>query len=238
MAQRITFLKSSNFQLMGPQHKLLGINLQGAVLVFFKMSSCETCAAFEPVFVELSRVDRRISYGVIDVEKYTDVTVWSRNSNTPINGVPVLILYLNGTPKAKFTGNKNIASLRNFITNALAPPSGEPEEFQQPRQAGRGGPPRAGGSPPSRGPPPPGGRGSNMYSDPDGDYEGNWNQQRKPFMPEIGRAPSLKGVLKNGPPAGYSVNGSVEDDDEPLLIRPDTITPWNTPWEAAEQQNY
>ena len=58
-------------------------------------------------------------------------------------------------------------------------------------------------------------------------------QQGKSYMPEIGTAPSMKGVIK-----GYVADNNVEDEDDSKLMVPDTVIPYNAPWEAeiSEQQ--
>lgn len=235
----ISFLDSSNFVLIGNQNKSLGVNISGPLLVFFKMPSSPPCQEFEPTFAKLSGTDKRVSYGVIDVQRHKDVVLWSRNTSTPITGVPILILYLNGKPHAKFNGTKNIPSLQNFISQALqtvSAPSGQ-KSFM-PSGTGRGDNMYGGGAPPPMDP-------RYQMAGSQGQYPGGASPpggtpSPGKNMPEIGRAPSMKGVLKGaGPPAGYSVGGNyVEDDDNPRLMVPDSVTPWNAPWEAELQQNY
>ena len=230
----ITFLDATNFVLIGNQNKSLGINIPGPVLVFFKMQTSEPCREFEPTFTKLSNTDKRVSYGVLDVQQHKDVVLWSRKTSTPITGVPILILYLNGKPHAKFNGIKNVPSIQSFISQALQTVPASSNRQQKSFMPGA----------PSN---------SNMYGGgqqgdiPDqgyrmagsqGQYPGNGPPVKN--APDIGRAPSMKGVLKGaGPPAGYSSGGNyVEDDDNPRLLVPDSVTPWNVPWEAEFQQNY
>lgn len=229
----ISFLDSSNFVLIGTQNKTLGINLSGPVLVFFKMAESDPCKIFEPVFVSLSNSDLRVAYAVLDVSRYRDVVLWSRKTSTPITGVPVLILYVNGKPHAKFNGTKNIPSLQNFITQALQTisASGGQKPFSPP---GRGN--IYGSAPPSQAGDP-----RHQMAGSQGQYPGGGpGGPGGKNMPDIGRAPSLKGVLKGqGNTPGYSVGGNyVEDDDDSRLMVPSSVTPWNVPWEAELQQNY
>lgn len=48
-------------------------------------------------------------------------------------------------------------------------------------------------------------------------------------MPDIGKAPSMKRVLKADPRS--NPNFVDEDRDEKLMV-PDSVTPWNVPWET------
>jgi hypothetical protein len=235
----ISFLNSSNFILIGTQNKSLGINISGPVLVFFKMQTSEPSNEFEPVFVKLSNIDVRISYGILDVTRNKDVVQWSRQTSTPITAVPILILYLNGKPYAKFNGTKNIPSLQNFITKALQTiPSASGQSFMQNNRPGNEhgnmyGPvsPSSGGG----GYPQPG---AQTYGS---DYGVSSSRSQGPQknVPDLGKAPSMKGALKGGGSPGYTSGGNyVEDDDDSRLMIPDSVTPWNAPWEADLQQNY
>lgn len=210
----ITFLTSQHFVVIGTRQKTLGINIQGNVFVFFKMYGCDNCAQFEPVFAQLSKLEGRVTCAILDVTQNRDVVIWSRSTSTPISAVPVLILYVNGRPRAKFNGTKNIPSIQAFITKALqAEPSGPPQQPFMPHQQ----------SPPGQ---------QNMYgggySAPPGSHPGGGGAPPgKSYMPEIGSAPSMKGIIK-----GYATGNNVEEDEDARLIVPDTVIPHNTPWEA------
>lgn len=210
----ITFLSSHQFVVIGTRQKTLGINLQGNILVFFKMQGCNNCSQFEPVFAQLSKQEGRVTCAIIDITQNRDVVLWSRSTSTPISAVPVLILYVNGRPRAKFSGTKNIPSIQAFITKALqADAVAAP---QTPFMAHQQGPAPAQ---------------NNMYG---GNYapgNGGGNFQGKSYMPEIGSAPSMKGVIK-----GF-VSGNVEDDDDTRLLIPDTVIPHNTPWDIRESED-
>lgn len=208
----ITFLDSSNFVLIGTQNKLLGVTISDPFLVFFKMKSSEPCRIFEPIFSELSTIDKRVSYGILDVERYKNVVAQSRSTSTPITSVPLVILYLGGRPHAKYNGSKNVASMQTFITEMFKTQL-PPKSFQAPNTGMYGGPAQP-----------------NMAQ----------VQGKNKNMPDIGRAPSMKGVLKGSQnPAGYSSGGNyVEDEEHPRLMIPDSVTPWNAPWEAELQNDY
>jgi thiol-disulfide isomerase/thioredoxin len=216
----IKHLTSANFVIFGKQQKTLGINLNGNVLVFFKMTGCQNCSTFEPVYGQLATKEHRVMFAVADVSQYRDIVNMSRNTLTPIQAVPSLILYINGRPHAKFNGTKNIPSLESFITKALStgidqqtPPFQNQQQFMQ--------------QSPNAVP-------SNMYGGtarpmaPQG-----YSQQQNSYYPEIGEAPSMRGVIKgtsnNG---GYAKINTVEEEDDSKILIPDGIVPYNTPWET------
>lgn len=218
----ITFLNSHNFVVVGTRQKTLGVNLQGNVLVFFKMQGDNNCALFDPVFAQLSRLEGRAVCAILDVTQNRDVVMWSRTTSTPITAVPVLILYIDGRPHAKFNGTKNIPSIQAFITKALQ--STSTSASQQPFM------PHEKAPSPSQGP-------SNMYGGGYAPHQGGGGgqggqgfQAGKSYMPEIGTAPSMKGIIK-----GYVAGSNVEEDEDSRLLVPDTVIPHNTPWEAEIQ---
>jgi hypothetical protein len=116
---RIITLSTANFSLMGRQKKTLNINVNGNVLVFFKMVNCQGCQAFEPVFVSLARSDSRVTYAIVDVAVNKEVVMMSRETTMPIQSVPTIVFYTSGRPFMKFTGKKNEQSISSFITKAL-----------------------------------------------------------------------------------------------------------------------
>jgi len=210
----ISFLSSEDFVVMGTKQKTLGITVPGNVLVFFKMQRCPNCKEFEPVFARLSAKENRVTHAVLDVTDNRDVILSSRETNTPIAAVPVIILYINGRPHAKFSGTKNIPSIQNFITKALqantaAVAAPRQQQFMPSTSAKSGGKVRQQGGQQQM----PGGG--------------------KAWVPDIGAAPSMKGIIKGaGGRSGYAQGMNVDDDEEPRLMIPDTVIPHNAPWEA------
>ncbi len=200
----------------------MGINLEGSVLVFFKMNGDVNCNQFEPIFAKLSRQDTRVAYAILDVSQYKSVVMWSRETSTHITAVPMLILYVNGRPHAKFNGTKNTESIQNFITKALQATGGSAaapqQQFMAPSYAGAGGV-RQNTAASSSMAPQQRGRGQNPAAG-------------KMWVPDIGKAPSMKGIIKGGGGGGYAMGNNVENDDEPKLLMPDGMIPHNAPWEA------
>lgn len=215
----IKFLSYADFVTIGTRQKTLGIKLQGNIFIFFKMRGCNNCAEFEPVFAQLAKTENRVACAILDVTDPSnrEVVKWSRDTSTPITAVPVLILYVNGRPHAKFHGTKSIPSIQGFITKALQTNTSAPSQSFMPSVqtnmygGGAAPPPNYGGQQEYGPPQPQGGRG-------------------KTYTPEIGNAPSLKGVIK-----GYAAGNNVEDDEDFRLATPDTVIPHNCPWEGGHE---
>jgi len=168
-------LNSEHFVVMGTRTKTLGINIPGNILVFFKMSTCPNCAAFEPIFVQLSHQENRVSFAVIDVGQYRDVALTSKNTSTPITAVPCLILYIDGRPHSRIPGAKNVNAARDFITKSLqAKPKATQQQFMP-----------------------------STYSNNAVKMQAPGGGNGKSYLPDIGTAPSMKGIIK-GTRSGYS----------------------------------
>ncbi len=223
----IVQLYPGNFSLVGRQRKTMNISLPGNVLVLYIMQDCRGCQAVEPIFHELSRVESRVKYAICNLTNARDIIAMSHQTKTQIQKVPHMILYIMGRPHARFRGEKNIPSLRNFIGRALTASTQQPQEFVQ--QQG------------------------NMYGGGEGNYQQSAShmtpqyqrqqmQQQGPgpgpgqgkdkfWMPELGKTPTMTGALRNaGGSTQYAYLGTVDDEDEDKLLVPDQVIPHNEPW--------
>lgn len=202
-------LSSQHFQVVGTKKRTLNIQVPGNVLVFFKMQNCPGCAQFEPVFHQLASQTPTIKHTVADLSYNREIVVMSRQTNTPIEKVPFIMLYVNGRPHAKFNGKKNIPSLQNFITKALGAvpaPSRRPQSsFVQ--------------QPPGYAQQPPGYAQQPQYPP----------QSSKVYQPDL-QMPKNMGSVRGSNAGGYKYMNDVEEEDDEKLEIPAQVTPYNTPW--------
>lgn len=224
-------LSAQNFQVVGRQQKTLNINLPGRILVFFKMAGCPGCAAFEPIFYQLAGEERRVNYALIDLTDSRSVVEMSRSTSTPIQTVPFIMLYVDGNPFAKYTGKKNTPALKSFIGKALASfPSTASSQGgfmpQQPPAANPGMYGSGGYHHPAMAPQ----RGQSGFSQQPGPQQ---SQQGKVYMPEIGKTPSLQGIVKGDGTSQYAYLNDLDEEDEEKLRLPGQVTPHNVPWESG-----
>lgn len=195
-------LSLKNFSISNGPKRTLDINIEGKVLLFIKMEGCPGCNSFFPIFHELSKMDKRINYAVFDITNQRQVVVMARETSTPIENVPFILMYNNGSPFAKYKGKKSFEGVQNFITTIIkmiesTPPP--PKSFMNDTPGGYS--PFSSGShvqPPST----------------------------KVYMPET-NAPSGSKFGQKQP----TNIGEIEDEDDILMI-PDEITPYNTPWKS------
>ena len=216
-------LTSQNFQVVGRSRQTLNINLDGYVLVFFKMDGCTGCAAFEPQFYQLANAERGINYAVANLSSNREIIAMSRTTSTSIQTVPYIVLYVNGSPFAKYNGKKNVQALRSFIKKALSQAPASQSSFV-PRQQ-----PAPGAQP--------GMYGSGSYQHPQmapAQGHAGYNQAQQPgkvWMPEMEKKPSMSGALRGGE-SQYAHLNDIDEEDEERLLLPGQVTPHNVPWES------
>lgn len=111
----ISQLTAQHFTIVGKKMKL---NVPGCVLVYFKLSGCPNCKAFDNVFIQC--VDTRLKYAMITLDGQNRTLVSdSLKTETPLQSVPMLIFYANGVPYTKFAGQKNAVSVQSFVSTTL-----------------------------------------------------------------------------------------------------------------------
>lgn len=210
----------ANFSLVGRKNKALNLNFPGNVLILFKMSQCRSCIALEPQYRNLAGSDRRIQYGIVDLDnpQNRSIVQMSRETKTPISHTPHIVFYSSGRPFAKYTGKYNIGSIQSFIgkvTARVPPPDTQqfsnPQFSQQPQGGMYGAPTQYGGGQPPR--------------------------QGGLYQPEqLGSAPNMASLSGGGGNDRYS-QVNIEDDEEIQMLIPPDITPYTKPWESAYRRD-
>ena len=239
----VTVLSDDNFYVMGNKIKTLMLNIPGNVLVLFKAQDMNS-NQFQPVFNSLVSSDHRVAYADIDLNYNRRVINMSRDTTTPISGVPLLIMYINQKPYSKFNGNQNIQALSNFITTSLqsvitptsksqfmASPAPMPNTMYPPSQA----PQLSQYSHPGAGyiesyahaP-------ANYYSTTPQNWEspGSHSGQRSSSSQNTTSGRAVMPPTNVMPPHGNQryVVEDVSEEQEPFLSNPDGFVPHNTPW--------
>jgi len=126
----------------GGSKPTLKLRMGGAILVMFTMPKCRGCNTFKPKFFELASTHPRISFALCDLSNVKNLVGKSRASTTPLQSVPTLILYAEGSPRAKFKGSMQIPSVESFITKGLgAIGANQPSPYPAPPMASHPMPP-------------------------------------------------------------------------------------------------
>jgi thiol-disulfide isomerase/thioredoxin len=200
-------LTSRNFQVIEGQTKnSLCVNVPNQILVFYKTSGCTYCKLLEPIVRQLANEDKRITYGIVDFTNDKAIVKMSRETTTVIETVPQLILYSDGKPYAKFTGEKNLNSLKSFLTttlNTIAQKVNQ-QQFVPQQQFPQ-----------------------NMY--------GGQQQSNSSFGPDAQSPPSQAARIAQGNQIARTVHASMQNQCDPekesCIHLPKGITPKNQPWQ-------
>jgi thiol-disulfide isomerase/thioredoxin len=202
---------TENFFVSGNQ---MNLNLAGNTLVFFKSEQCQGCAAFEPVFNQLSREDQRVTYATVDLSYHRNIVQMSKPTTTTIQKVPHLILYVQGRPHARFSGERNIKGLRDFLAGVMKtiPQYPQHPQHSQPQQN------QVSFIAPQ----------NNMY----GGQSVTGHQTMA--MPDIAPPRQAARMATGGGPsqAHPSMQNQCDPDDEDCMLMPSHIIPHNMPWES------
>ena len=122
------YLTSRDFTVNDGQ--LVKINDQGYSFVFIYTNSCKWCHDLMPAFKRLSTIVRGVNFQYMDMANDNYILMdMSAMTNTPIEYVPFLILFLNGKQIAHFSPDDNnpniIEQMESFIvSNTRRQPNG------------------------------------------------------------------------------------------------------------------
>lgn len=201
-------ITSNNFQLIG---KSLQINIPDNIMVMFKQQGCVGCNAAEPAFSQLANSNRRVSYGVIDLTNDKQIISWSRGSTTPIEKVPMFVLYVQGRPHAKFKGtSKTLETLDNFLMGALSTVQQQQVVYTTP---------------------------PNINNQPSQFVNPNLYGGHNHIEPQLPPQQQSRNDSRNSGPGMPSVHPSMQnqcaEDDEDCLMKLSGIYAKNMPWDVA-----
>lgn len=98
----------------------LRLHLAGYVFVMYKTPNCGLCNKFLPLYDKLSKIDKRVTWAIVDVGKYRKIPMMAKNTSTPIKGVPTFIFYVNGKPHITYKGPRTIEDIRKSLTVILS----------------------------------------------------------------------------------------------------------------------
>ena len=113
------FLTPNDFAIQNGE--LVKLNDQGYSFVFLFTTDCRWCDDVKPAFNYLSRMIRGVNFAYMDVSQNNwqlrDMSLWT---GTPIEYVPLLLLFANGRQIAQFFQDEdnpqnNILKMQNFI---------------------------------------------------------------------------------------------------------------------------
>lgn len=101
----------------GVTGNLLSTRIKGLCLVLFYSNACPNCLNLIPIFKALPGTVSGCSFAAINlsVDGNRNCIAMSQQTKMPIKYVPMLILYVDGKPHMRYTGEGNLQMIRNFI---------------------------------------------------------------------------------------------------------------------------
>ena len=114
----LIFFCSEDFNLKaGNKGDLLCNNIPGISLCLYYSTQCSYCQELIPEYKKLPGSISGCHFGMINVSKQKSILHMSKSTLTPIQYVPLIILYANGTPLARFDGTNDIDEIKKFVIN-------------------------------------------------------------------------------------------------------------------------
>lgn len=129
----VTLLTDKHFNFVQSGRKiLLSLKVPNIVLVLFRMDGDKNCAMFDPIFKSFASRDRRVKCCIMTIGKDSrDFMRNARNTTSPIESVPSLLLFCNSYPKAKIKPFPSPDQLSLNITKVLDQLEEAPSQPQQ-----------------------------------------------------------------------------------------------------------
>ena len=117
----LLFLESSDFSVQqGSKGPILCNIIRGISLVLFYSPKCEHCKNLIPIFKRLPGSMSGIQFGLLNVSIDTNVVKMSKNTVTEIKYVPLILLFVNGSPFIRFDGQATEMNIKNFIVDVVS----------------------------------------------------------------------------------------------------------------------
>lgn len=118
----ILFLSDKDFNIQdGKKGKVLCLKQQsGVTFCLFHSDQCTHCNLLYPVFKQLPKIIPNCSFALLNVSKYMNVVKASMDTISQITEVPYMILFVNGRPFMRYTGQRTLEEIESFIQDILS----------------------------------------------------------------------------------------------------------------------
>lgn len=120
----IYIINSDNFTIT---NKTLCVKHSGVMVILYYSMTCQYCHGAMEVLEKLAPSMPNVTFGIFNIGENLEIASASQETSTPIQYVPITILYVNGTPHVQFNGDEDVQTLRNTILSVI-------NDIQQPSQ--------------------------------------------------------------------------------------------------------
>lgn len=114
----LLFLSARDFNVQrGTKGPILCNVIKGYSLVMFYSTHCRKCQTLIPIFKQLPGTINGCQFGMINIGNNKQCIEMAKQTITPIQYVPLIILYINGKPFMRYPPDSpdTIESLQKFI---------------------------------------------------------------------------------------------------------------------------
>lgn len=110
------YLSFKDFHIrQGTNAPLLCTSMQHISMVMFHSGQSVGSQQMLQVFKMLPQVIRGCQFGLVDINKNMNLVPMSQQTNTPIEYVPLVIMYVNGIPYMEYKGPSDLEMMRQFL---------------------------------------------------------------------------------------------------------------------------
>jgi len=112
----LLFLSTDDFRIThGKSGDVISHQIKGFSLILYYSTKCVYCQQIIPIFKQLPYVVNGCQFGIINVSLNKSLISMASRTITPIEYVPLIILYINGSPYMRYNGPNKQDDIRNFI---------------------------------------------------------------------------------------------------------------------------
>lgn len=108
----LLFLDNDDFYI---QQGMLSHSIKGISLLMFYANECSYSHKIAPIFKQLPRVINGCQFGLVNLSMNPGIIDMSQSTILPIEYVPLIVLYNNGTPYIKYDGEGTLEGLTQFV---------------------------------------------------------------------------------------------------------------------------
>ena len=119
MSEYCVFLDESDFTFMNSKNgKLLSHKLPGLSFVLFYTNGCKFCKIMSENFKKLPSLYKGIKFCMFNLtNKHHFIQNVKKETITPIDYVPYMMVYVDGTPYVQYTGEYDVNKCLAFLNN-------------------------------------------------------------------------------------------------------------------------
>lgn len=112
----LLFLNSDDFNVLnGEKGKILSTEIKGFSLILFYSTQCVYCKKLIPIFKTLPGTIGGCQFGMINVSTNKKCVQMSRDTISPIEYVPYIVLFIDGRPFMRYNGPQDSNEIKRFI---------------------------------------------------------------------------------------------------------------------------